>query len=157
MGLDVGRRRQLVVGLILLAGGLVVLAIGTIFPSNDPLVALGWLLLVPLLVSLCGTVLVFISLVRNKGSVRQPATVYRIVRIVGIAAVAGLGLSLGYGVAGFLSQVPDSLAGLNGPFVPGSGPGLSGLFLCGMGLAAGLLIGVGAALTRWLSRRRATE
>jgi hypothetical protein len=59
-----GRRRQLIAGLIMLIGGLVVVAIRTISPSSDPLVALGWLV-----------------------------------------------------ALGILSQVPDSLAGLNGSFV----------------------------------------
>jgi hypothetical protein len=117
-----GRRRQLVIGLIMLIGGLVVVAIGTIFPSSNPLVALGWLLLVPSLVSLCGTIFVFVSLARRTERVRRSAEVYR---IVGLAAVAGLGLALGFGAAGIVSQVPDSLAGLNGAFVPGPAPGLS--------------------------------
>ena len=143
------RRRQLVIGLIMLIGGLIVIAIGTIFPSSNPLVALGWLLLVPLLVSLCGTIFVFVSLARSTQRVRRSATVYR---IVGLAAVAGLGLALGFGAAGIVSQVPDSLAGLNGAFVPGSAPGLGAFILGGIGLSAGLGIGAVAALVRWSIR-----
>jgi hypothetical protein len=126
-----GRRRQLVVGLIMLVGGLVVVAIGTIFPSGNPLVALGWLLLVPVLVSFCGTIFVFVSLARNTKRVRRSAAVYR---ILGLTAVAGLGLALGFGAAGIVSQVPDSLAGLNGAFVPGPAPGLSTFILGGVGV-----------------------
>jgi hypothetical protein len=147
----VDRRRQLVVGLIMLIGGLVAVASGAIFPSSDPLVALGWLLLVPFLVSFCGTVFIFVSLTRSIGRVRRSAVVHR---ILWLAAVAGLGLALGYGAAGILSQVPDSLAGLNGPFVPGSAQGLSGLFLSGIGLSTGLVIGAIAALAWWSLRGR---
>jgi hypothetical protein len=146
-----GRRRRLVIGLIMLIGGLVVVAIGTIFPSSDPLVALGWLLFVPVLVSVCGTVFVFVSLARSVEGATRSAAVYR---IVGLAAVAGLGLALGYGEAGILSQVPDSLAGLNGPFVPGSAQGLSAFFLSGVGLLVGLVIGAVCALVWWSLRGR---
>jgi hypothetical protein len=146
-----GRRRQLVVGLFMLIGGLVLVAIGTIFPSSNPLVALGWLLLAPLLVSFCGTVFVFVSLVRSAERARRSAAVRR---IVGLAAVAGLGLTLGFGAAGILSQVPDSLAGLNGPFVPGSAPGLGAFILGGVGLSTGLVIGAVDALVWWSFRGR---
>jgi hypothetical protein len=139
-----GRRRQLIIGLILLIGGLVVVAIGTIFPSSNPLVALGWLLLVPSLVSFCGTIFVFVSLVRSIEGARRSAAVYR---IVGLASVAGLGLTLGFGAAGIVSQVPDSLAGLNGAFVPGPAPGLSAFIFDGIGLSVGLVLGAVAALT----------
>jgi hypothetical protein len=144
---DMGRRRQLVVGLIMLIAGLVVVAVGTIFPSSNPLVALGWLLLAPLLVSVCGSIFVLVSLVRR----RRTAAAYK---ILGSGAVAGLGLALGFGAAGILSQVPDSLAGLNGGFVPGSAPGLGALILGGIGLSIGLVIGSGTALIWWTSLRR---
>jgi hypothetical protein len=147
----VGRRRQLVIGLITLIGGLVVIAIGTIFPSSDPLVALGSLLLVPLVVSFCGTIFVFVSLARSTGSVRRSVAIYR---FVGLAAVAGLGLALGFGAAGIVSQLPDSLAGLNGRFVPGSAAGLGAFIVGGVGLSAGLVIGAVDALVWWSFRRR---
>jgi hypothetical protein len=146
-----GRRRQLVIGLIMLIGGLVVVGIGTIFPSSNPVVALGWLLLVPFLVSFCGTIFVFVSLARSIVGARRSAAVYR---IVGMAAVAGLGLALDFGAAGILSQVPDSLAGLNGPFIPGSAEGLSAFLLSGIGLSTGLVIGAIAALVWWSLRGR---
>jgi hypothetical protein len=145
------RRRQLAIGLIMLIGGLVVIAIGTSFPSSNPLVALGLLLLVPLLVSSCGTIFVFVSLARRPKRVRRSATVYR---ILGLGAVAGLGLALGFGAAGILSQVPDSLAGLNGPFVPGSAVGLGAFILGGIGLSGGLVIAAAAALIWWSFRGR---
>lgn len=135
----------------MLSAGLVSIAIGTLFPSTNPLVALGWLLLVPLLVSFCGAIFVFVSLARSAGSVRRSAPVYR---IVGLAAVAGMGLALGFGAAGIISQVPDSLAGLNGAFVPGSAPGLSTFILGGVGLSIGLAIGCVSAVTWWLFRAR---
>lgn len=140
-------RRQLVPGLVLLIVGLLVVAIGAVVPSSDPVVALGWLLLVPMLVSFVGTVLLFLGLARNpSGGWRFAGTS----RIVGLSAVAGLGLALAFGAAGILSQVPDSLAGLNGPYVPGSGSALSAFFLCGLGVLAGALIGVVASvLLRW--------
>jgi MFS family permease len=146
-----GRRRQLVIGLAMLIGGLVVVASGTIFPSSNPLVALGWLLVVPLLVSFCGTIFIFVSLMRSTERVRRSATVYR---ILGLAAVAGLGLALGSGAAGIVSQVPDSLAGLNGSFVPGSAPGLAAFILGGLGLSVGLAFGAVAALVWWSFRAR---
>jgi hypothetical protein len=146
-----GRHRQLVIGLIMLIGGLIVIAIGTIFPSNNPLVALGWLLLVPALVSFCGTIFVFVSQARSIEGARRSAAVYR---IVGLAAIAGLGLALGFGVAGIASQVPDSLAGLNGSFVPGPAPGLAGFLCCGIGLSVGLVIGAMDALVWWSFRGR---
>lgn len=145
------RRHQLVIGLVMLIGGLSVVAIGTIFPSSNPLVALVWLLLVPLLVSFCGAIFVFVSLARSSGRVRRSAAVYR---IVGLAAVAGLGLALGFGAAGIVSQVPDSVAGLNGSFVPGSAPGLSAFLLGGVGLSMGLVIGAVGALVWWSFRGR---
>jgi uncharacterized membrane protein YiaA len=146
-----GRRRQLVIGLIMLIGGLVIVAIGTIFPSNNQLVALGWLLLVPSLVSFCGTIFVFVSLARSIEGARRSAVVYR---IVGLAAMAGLGLTLGFGAAGIASQVPDSLAGLNGTFVPGPAPGLSAFIFDGVGLSVGLVVGAMAALVWWSFRSR---
>lgn len=148
---DMHHRRQFVIGLILLIGGLVAIAIGVVFPFTDPVVALGWLLFVPMLVSLCGAVLVFLSLARSTEKVRLSTAVYR---ITALAAVAGVGLELGYGALGFLSQVPDSLAGQNGAFIPGSAPGLSVFFLVGLGWAAGLVIGAVTALVWWRIRGR---
>lgn len=146
------RRRPLSgIGLVMLVGGLIVIAVGTIFPSSNPLVALGWLLLVPLLVSLCGAVFVFLRLARSSESLGRSAAVYR---IIGLAAVAGLGLALGFGAAGIVSQVPDSLAGLNGSFVPGSAPGLAAFVCAAVGMSFGLVIGAGAALVWWSFRGR---
>jgi hypothetical protein len=136
---------------MMLIGGLVVVAIGAIFPSSDPLVALGWLLLAPLLVSFWGTIVIFVSLARSTGSMRRSVA---ICRIVGLAAVTGLGLALGFGAAGIASQVPDSLAGLNGPFVPGSAPGLGAVIVGAVGLSAGLVIGAVDALVWWSFRGR---
>ena len=141
-----GRRRQIVVGLILLAGGLVVIAIGTAYPFVDPVVALGYLGVIPSLVSSCGTIFIVVGLVRNHERATRSTTVYR---IVGVSAMSGLGLALVTGAAGILSQVPDSLAGLNGPFIPGSAPGIGALVLGGIGLSAGLVIGAVAALVWW--------
>jgi hypothetical protein len=135
----------------MLIGGLAVVAIGTVFHSSDPLVALGWLLLVPLLVSLCGAIFVFVPLARGSAGVGRSSTVYR---IVGLAAVAGLALTLAFGAAGIVSQVPDSVAGLNGSFVPGSAPGLAAFVLGGIGLSTGLVVGAVAALVWWSVRGR---
>lgn len=145
------RRHQLVIGLVMLIGGLTVVAIGTIFPSSNPLVALVWLLLVPLVVSFCGAIFVFVRLARSSESLGRSAAVYR---IVGLAAVAGLGLGLGFPAAGIVSQVPDSVAGLNGSFVPGSAPGLAAFLCGGVGLSMGLVIGIVAALVWWSFRGR---
>lgn len=135
--------RRLTAGLILLVGGLVVIAFGTIVPSGDPLVALGWLLGVPSLASACGAAFVSVTLARRTERGRSSTAAFR---IVGSAAMAGVGLALVFGVVGILSQVPDSLAGLNGAFVASSAPGLSAFVLCGAGLSAGLVIGAIAAL-----------
>jgi xanthine/uracil/vitamin C permease (AzgA family) len=138
--------RLFVTGLILLVGGMAVIAIGSASPTNDPVVALGWLTLAPLLVSLCGTVLVFVSLVRRSARSTRGSARYRIVRLF---AVAGLGLGLAYPVAGILSQVPDSVAGLNGTYV--YVPPLPGVLLCcGVGLFVGVAVGALAAWV-WLS------
>ena len=145
------RRRQLFIGLVMLAGGLVVDAIGATYPFADPLVALGYLLVVPILVSICGTVFVFVSLARSTRKATRSASVYRTARL---AAVAGLGLALGYGTAGLLSQVPDSLAGLNGPFIPSTAPAIQLFVLGGIGLSMGLLIGAVAARVWWAFRGR---
>jgi hypothetical protein len=147
------RRRQLVIGLSTLIGGLVVVAIGTIIPSSDPVVALGWLLLLPLLVSLCGTIFISASLARSIGTVRRSVAGCR---IVALTAAISLGLALGYGALGLVSQVPDSLAGLNGAFVPGSAPGLGAFFCIGVGLSGGLVIGAVAALI-WRSSARSVD
>ena len=145
------RRRELAIGLILLIGGLVVVAVGTIFPASDPLVALGWLQVVPSLVSMCGVVFVLVSLARRAISASPSATISRIIVWAG---VAGLGLALAYGVAGGLSQVPDWLAGLNGTFIPGPQVGLSAFIVLGFGLFVGLVIGAIGALTWWNLRGR---
>lgn len=148
-----GSHRQLAVGVILLAAGLVVVAIGTVFPAADPVVALGYLLAAPMLVSFCGTVVIVVAVARGITKARRSAPASR---IVGLSAVAGLGLYVGYGVAGVLSQVPDSLAGLNGPYVPGSAPGIAAFELAGFGLFAGLVIGAVVALV-WRAYRRRHE
>ena len=146
-----GPRCQLVIGLIMLIVGLAVVAIGAIFPSSNPLLALGWLLLIPLLVSFCGTIFLFVGLVRSAEKVSLPATVCR---IVGLASVTGLGLTLGFGAAGFVSQVPDSLAGLNGSFVPGPTAALGAFIIGGIGLSTGLVVGAVDALVWWSLRGR---
>jgi hypothetical protein len=146
-GLDMGHRRQLVVGLILLAGGLVVVAIGATYAFADPVVALGYFVVVPSLVSCCGIVFIVVGLARSTRS----TLVYR---IVGVSAMCGLGLALGFGAAGILSQVPDSLAGLNGAYIPGSAPGIGVFVLGGIGLSVGLVIGAVASLVWWAYRGR---
>ncbi len=144
-------RRQLIIGLIMLIGGLVVVAIGAIHPSGDPLAAIVYLLGVPALAASCGTVFVLVSLARSKAPATRSASVYRIARL---AAVAGLGLALAYGAASGLSQVPDWLAGLNGRFIPSSSSALEELAPGGIGLLTGLLIGAVAARLWWAFRDR---
>ena len=130
----------------MLIGGLVVVAIGAIHPSTDPLVAIVYLLGAPALVASCGTVFVFVSLARSKAPATRSASVYRIARL---AALAGLALALAYGAASGLSQVPDWLAGLNGRFIPGSTSALEELALGGIGLLTGLLIGAVGGQVWW--------
>jgi uncharacterized membrane protein len=145
------RHRQFVIGLLVLIGGLVVVLIGAIHPSADPLVAIVYLLGVPALVASCGTIFVFVSLARSTRKATRSASVCRIARL---AAVAGLGLALAYGAASGLSQVPDWLAGLNGRFIPSSTSALEELALGGIGLLMGLLIGTVAARVWWAFRSR---
>ncbi|HEX4057673.1 MAG TPA: hypothetical protein VHX87_05085 [Galbitalea sp.] len=148
-GLNMRHRRQLIIGLIMLIGGLVVVAVGAIHPSADPLVAIVYLQGIPALVASCGTVFVFVSL--RKAPATQSASVYRIARL---AAVAGLGFALAYGAASGLSQVPDWLAGLNARFIPSSTSALEELALGGIGLLTGPLIGAVAARVWWAFRGR---
>ena len=145
------RHGQLAIGLIMLIGGLVVVAIGAIYPFADPLVAIVYFLGVPALVSSCGTIFVFLSLAPSTATATRSASVYRIARL---AAVAGLGLALGYGAAAGLSQVPDTLAGLNGRFIPSPASAFGELALGGIGLLMGLLIGAVAARVWWAFRGR---
>ena len=135
----------------MLVGGLAIVAVGGIFPSSDPVVALGWLLFVPVQVSLCGVVFVFVGLARGLGRAIRTSAAFTIVRL---SAVAGVGIALGYLAAGIASQVPDSIAGLNGPFVPGASPALGVFLLCGIGLSAGLLVGAVAVLVLRFFRSR---
>jgi hypothetical protein len=150
-GLNMRRRRQLIIGLIMLIGGLVVVAIGAIHPSADPLVAIVYLLGIPALMASCGTVFVLVGLARSKAPATRSASVYRIARL---AAVAGLGLALAYGAASGLSQVPDWLAGLNGRFIPSTAPAIQEFVLGAIGLSTGLLIGAVAARVWWAFRSR---
>lgn len=146
-----GRRRQVAVGSALLAAGLVTVAVGTAYPSTDARVALDCLLVLPMLVSLCGIVFLVAALARRSGGATRPAPV---ATIIGVSAASGLGLALGFGAAGVLSQVPDWLAGLNGPYIPGSAAGAGVFVLAGIGLSAGLLIGAVAAVIWWVYRGR---
>jgi hypothetical protein len=139
-----------VVGLILLASGLIGVAIGMSYPFRDPVLALGVLVVLPSLVSLCGTVVIAVGLARKSSDGRHSTPV---LRIVGVCAMSGLALALAFGAAGILSQVPDDLAGLNGPYVPGAA-GAGAFVLDGIGLSVGLGIGAVAALAWWAYRGR---
>jgi hypothetical protein len=146
-----GRHRQFAIGLTLLIGGLTVIAFGTAYPAADPVAALGYLIVVPSLVSCCGTVLIAVGLARRIGGRTRSTSPHR---IVGISAMSGLGLALASGTLGILSQVPDSLAGLNGAYVAGPAPAIEALVLGGIGLSVGLVIGTVASFAWWAYRGR---
>ena len=144
------RRRMLFVGILLIAAGMIVVAAGT-GASSDRGVALGWLISLPLVVSIGGCAIAFVSLVRgwNGGASRFPER-----RIVALVAITGLAFGLAFPLAGIVSQIPDSANGSNDEFVPGAAPVVGVMTFAGVGLTAGLVIGVLASLlARFASRR----
>jgi hypothetical protein len=83
-------------GIVIVFAGLGVIISGTISPSRDIAVALGWMLFAPLVVMLFGAVCILIGLLRQvKTLSRQNLTR----RILAAGAAAGIALSAGYGAA----------------------------------------------------------
>ena len=71
-----------------------------------------------------------------------------------LVALVGLALGLSFPVAGIISQIPDSLAGLNAEFVPGPAPAIGAIAFAVIGLAVGLAVGaIGSILMRIAYRR----
>ncbi len=142
---------QLVLGLGLIVAGLVIVGVSNLVVSSDVFLGLVLLLLIPLAISFCGAVVAFIGLLRTP----ENASRFRAVRrIIGLAAIAGVGLGLGFPALGILSQLQDYAAGLNGAFISGSSAGFGAYFLVGAGLLAGLCAGVLVALVWWVIRGR---
>jgi hypothetical protein len=144
--------RQLVTGLALILAGLVVVELGSIVASRDVFTGLVLLLVLPLAVSFCGAVLVFIGLARRPRSTSRARFMRR---IVGLATVAGLGLALGFPALGTLGQLPDYASGLNGTFLSSSAAGIATFVIVGVGVLAGAGSGVLIALIWWVTRGRA--
>lgn len=139
------RKLFLSLGLVLVISGVVVVALGAMAQSEDPVVALGWLLTVPLLVSVCGCAFLIASLFGIDGSDSRLARHRPLV----LVALVGLALGLSFPVAGIISQIPDSLAGLNAEFVPGPAPAIGAIAFAVIGLAVGLAVGaIGSILMR---------
>jgi hypothetical protein len=121
------------IGLGTIITGVVTVTVGTVVASHDLFVGLILLLLLPLSASSCGAMMAMIGVVRTP---EDPSRSSVVRRIVGAAALAGVGFGFGYPALGILSQLPDYAAGLNGAFLPGSL--LSDFFLPGVGLLVGL-------------------
>lgn len=115
------RRLPLALGLVLLVSGVVVVAFGAMVQSEDPVVALGWLLTLPLLMSMCGCAFLIAS---HFGISEYNSDLARRRPLV-LVALVGLALGLSFPAAGVISQIFDSAAGLNAEFVPGPGDRLS--------------------------------
>ncbi|HEY4269447.1 MAG TPA: hypothetical protein VGM94_14790 [Galbitalea sp.] len=144
-------RRLILIGFCAIAVGLLVIGVVAIAATTNLFVGLIVLLLTPLLIAFCGTVLVFFGLFRTHGSNWAGA----VRRLIGLAAVAGMGGGLAWGALGVLSQLPDYAAGLNGAFMSGAWAITSTLVIMGVGLAAGGSVGAVIALIWWNAHRRA--
>ncbi|MEH3088304.1 MAG: hypothetical protein PGN24_01495 [Microbacterium arborescens] len=75
-------------------------------------------------------------------------------RGVALGAITGLAFGLAFPLAGIVSQIPHSVNGSNGEFVPGAGPVVGVMTCAGVGLSAGLLLGVLARLLARSASRR---
>lgn len=139
------RRLPLALGLVLLVSGVVVVAFGAMVQSEDPVVALGWLLTLPLLMSMCGCAFLIAS---HFGISEYNSDLARRRPLV-LVALVGLALGLSFPAAGVISQIFDSAAGLNAEFVPGPAPAIGAITFAMSGLAVGLVVGaIGSTLTR---------
>ncbi|HWU32422.1 MAG TPA: hypothetical protein VN108_06090 [Marmoricola sp.] len=127
-------RRILAAGPIFVIVAVAVISAGAIWPSADRVVALGVMLLLPLLAAIAGCVVLVIALTRS----RKADAAVPVGRILAVAALVGLVLAFGFGALGIVSQIPDTMAGFNGSYVPGSAPGLAALTLGSEGVVAGL-------------------
>jgi hypothetical protein len=138
-------------GIVLVVTGLGVIVAGTIAPSSDIVVALGWLLVAPLVLMLFGAVCSLIGLLRDvKTLSRQNSTR----RIFAAGAAAGIALSSGFGAAGGVSQVPDWMSGENGDFLPGPEGGGGALIVVALGLVIGVVVGGVVVAVWWFADRR---
>lgn len=141
--------RQVAIGLGVMIAGLVAIAVGAAVAPHDVVVGLILLLLVPLSVSFCGAILALIGLLRQPEA-RSRSAVIR--RIIGEAALGGVGFGFGFGALSTLSQLPDWFAGRNGTFLPEVG--LSLFPFTGICLLVGLGSGALIALIWWTRHGR---
>jgi hypothetical protein len=138
-------------GIVLVMAGLDVIVAGTISPSSDIVVALGWLLFAPLVVMLFGAVCILIGLLRHvKTLLKQNLTR----RILAAGAAAGIALSAGFGAAGLVSQVPDWISRANGAFPPGPEGAEGALIIVAVGLVIGVAMGGAVVAVFWFADRR---
>jgi len=143
------RTRQIIVGLGVLIAGLVALAVGELVGSNDLVVGLVLLLILPQAVSFGGAVVALIGLARHPTA---PSGASPIPRIIGGVALAGVGVACGYTALATLSQLPDYAAGLNGVYAPPTF--LAMILFPAVGLAVGLAIGGLVAFLWWVAEGR---
>lgn len=137
--------------IVLVVAGLGVIVAGTIAPSSDIVVALGWLLVAPLVLMMLGAVCSLIGLLRHvKTLSRQDSTR----RIFAAGAAAGIALGSGFGAASGVSQVPDWMSGANGAFLPGPEGGEGALIVDALSLVIGVVIGGVVVAVWWFADRR---
>lgn len=139
------RRTAPFVGIFLFVAGLAVI-LGGAGVSSDWGVAIGWLIALPLVVSIAGCGIMFVSLAaRASGTASQ----HQAMRIIALIAIIGLAAGLAFPLAGIVSQIPDTVNGSNGEFVQGTAPAIGIFMFAGAGLAGGVLVG---ALVSLLAR-----
>jgi len=136
------RRVMLCVGSFSVAAGMAVIVAGS-GVSGEWSVAIGWLLALPLAVSIGGCAIMFVSLAAGDSG---PAFRDQALRIITLLAILGLAVGLTLPLAGIVSQIPDTLNGSNGEFVRGAAPAIGVLMFAGSGLAGGALLGVVVSL-----------
>ncbi|MEI2269591.1 hypothetical protein OHB93_09740 [Microbacterium sp. No. 7] len=139
------RRTMLFQGVFLVAAGMAVI-VGGAGVSGDWGVAIGWLIALPLVVSIGGCAIMFVSLAAGWSG---RASRFRAMRVIALVAIVGLAAGLAFPLAGIISQIPDTVTGSNGEFVQGAAPAIGVFMFAGAGLAGGTLVG---ALVSLLAR-----
>lgn len=144
------RRVMLCVGIFSVAAGMAVIFAGA-GVSGEWGVAIGWLIALPLAVSIGGCAIIFVALAAGASG---PAFRNQALRVIALLAIIGLAAGLAFPLAGIVSQIPDTLNGSNGEFVRGAAPATGVLMFAGSGLAGGALLGVLVSLLERSGNRR---
>lgn len=144
------RRTALFVGIFLLVAGMAAIVVGA-GVSGDRGVAIGWLIAVPLVASVGGCAIMFVSLAAGSSGTASRS---QRVRVIALLAIVGLAAGLTFPLAGIVSQIPDTLNGSNGEFVRGPAPAIGVLVLAGAGLVGGVLLGAIVSLPARSPNRR---